>query len=93
MKKSLTNKQGEVRSLTKGDIKTMRPMKDVLPKSLVGVIAKRKRGQRGMQKAPKKTPLTVRYDNDVVNFFKKTGKGWQSRMNDTLVKYVKKHHV
>jgi uncharacterized protein (DUF4415 family) len=30
--------------------------------------------------------VTIRLDQEVVNFYKSTGKGWQSRMNDDLRK-------
>jgi uncharacterized protein (DUF4415 family) len=39
----------------------------------------------------KKQLLTVRYDEDVVTAFKATGKGWQTRMNDALRDWLKKH--
>jgi len=43
-KKSLTNKKGEIRTLTRKDIKSMRSINEVLPKELLEVILKRKRG-------------------------------------------------
>ena len=46
-------------------------------------------GQRGPQKAPTKVAVTVRYSADVVEYFKSTGEGWQTRMNDALREYVK----
>lgn len=41
-------------------------------------------GQRGLQKAPTKQALTLRLDKDVIEKFKATGAGWQSRMNEAL---------
>lgn len=38
-----------------------------------------------------KQSLTVRYDADVVEAFRATGKGWQSRMNDALRDWLKTH--
>jgi uncharacterized protein (DUF4415 family) len=38
-----------------------------------------------------KQALTVRYDADVVEAFKATGKGWQTRMNDALRDWLKTH--
>ena len=52
-KKPLTNKAGHVRELTSEDIRAMRPASEVLPKKLLDVLAKRKRGERGPQKEPK----------------------------------------
>ena len=48
-------------------------------------------GIRGPQKAPTKKPLTIRLSPDVVESFKATGKGWQSRIDDALRTYLKEH--
>ena len=50
-------------------------------------------GQRGPQKLPKKVAVTVRYSAEVVEYFKATGDGWQTRMNDALRAYVKRHRA
>jgi len=50
-------------------------------------------GQRGPQKRPTKVPLTVRYSPEVVEYFKSTGEGWQTRMNDALQEYVEQHRA
>lgn len=50
-------------------------------------------GQRGPQKLPKKVAVTVRYSAEVVEYFKSTGEGWQTRMNDALREYVKQHRA
>lgn len=47
------------------------------------VCGKRVRRGRPKMETPKLT-LTVRYDVDVVEAFKATGKGWQTRMNAAL---------
>jgi uncharacterized protein (DUF4415 family) len=83
-RKPLTDKDGEVRELSATDIRAMRPMAEVLPPELVDVI--RKRGERGPQKAPTKQQVTLRLDRDVVERFKATGPGWQSRINNALRK-------
>jgi uncharacterized protein (DUF4415 family) len=38
-----------------------------------------------------KKSTTVRFDIDVLDAFKSTGKGWQSRMNDALRQWLKGH--
>ena len=88
--KSLTNKKGEVRTLTKKDFKSMRPINEVLPKALLVVIAKRKRGERGEQKAPKKIPMSIRISPIVVKHFKSIGPGWQAKINSVLEGHVKR---
>ena len=42
-------------------------------------------------KALKKVLLSVRYSVEVVEYFKSTGKGWQTRMDDVLKKHVESH--
>lgn len=49
----------------------------------------RMRGQRGPQKAPTKERIGLRLDRAVVEHFRKSGPGWQSRINEILVRYVK----
>jgi uncharacterized protein (DUF4415 family) len=47
---------------------------------------------RGRPKAETtKLALTVRYDVEVVEAFKATGKGWQTRMNAALRDWLKTH--
>lgn len=47
-------------------------------------LTKRKPGQRGRQKAPTKEQVTLRLDPDILEHYKATGSGWQSRINDAL---------
>lgn len=48
--------------------------------------------RRGRPKADSaKVALTVRYDADVVEAFRATGKGWQTRMNAALKDWLKTH--
>ena len=37
---------------------------------------------------PSKKQLTLRLDEDIINFFKQSGKGYQTRMNAALRAYV-----
>lgn len=50
-------------------------------------------GQRGPQQRPTKIAVTVRYSPEVLEYFRATGDGWQTRMNDALRAYVKRHRV
>ena len=90
-KKLLTNKAGKVRELTRKDISAMRSASEILPAKLVAVLPKRKRGERGPQKQPKKVAMTLRYSPEVVKYFKETGHGWQTRMDDVLKSWIRKH--
>jgi uncharacterized protein (DUF4415 family) len=49
-------------------------------------LSNRKRGERGPQKTPTKQQVTLRLDRDVIERFRATGEGWQSRINDALRK-------
>ncbi|MHB1103187.1 MAG: BrnA antitoxin family protein [Devosia sp.] len=48
------------------------------------------RGQRGPQKSPTKEHIGIRLDREVVEHFRATGPGWQSRINDILVEHLKR---
>lgn len=90
-KKSLTDKAGQVRELTRNDIREMRPASEILPAKLIEVLPKRKVGQRGRQKTSTKVAITLRYSPEVVKYFKETGKGWQIRMDEVLKEWIKEH--
>jgi len=55
----------------------------------------KKMKRRGMRGRPRlETPkvlLSVRYDADIVEAFKASGDGWQTRMNDALRDWLKDH--
>jgi len=53
----------------------------------------RRPGQRGLGKKPKKVLLSVRYSPEVVEYFKSTGEGWQTRMDDALKEWMASHHA
>jgi uncharacterized protein (DUF4415 family) len=47
---------------------------------------------RGRPRSEKtKQLVSVRYSREVIEYFKSTGDGWQSRMDDVLLKYVAQH--
>jgi uncharacterized protein (DUF4415 family) len=41
--------------------------------------------------APKKAPVTLRLDVDVLAALKATGRGWQTRVNDAMRDWLKTH--
>jgi uncharacterized protein (DUF4415 family) len=57
-----------------------------LPKGLQRVLSNRK---RGAQRAPKKVPVSIRLSPDVVEAFRSTGAGWQSRVDEILRAHIK----
>lgn len=53
-------------------------------------VVRRKRGQN---KQPVKKQVAIRFDVEVLDKFKATGKGWQTRMNDALKEWLKEHAI
>ena len=49
-----------------------------------------RRGQRGPQKSPTKTLVSLRLSPAVIEHFKATGPGWQARIDRTLVDSISK---
>ncbi|SLM31214.1 conserved hypothetical protein [Desulfamplus magnetovallimortis] len=48
---------------------------------------------RGKQKRPTKTPIYIRLDSDIIEHFKSDGKGWQTKINDTLRKSINSQYA
>lgn len=84
----LLDEQGEVRELTPEDLQQFKPAAEVLPATLL-----KKLGVRGQQKAPTKERITIRLSHDVVNAFRATGDGWQSRIDAALKTYLQEHEI
>ena len=84
--KPLIDATGEVRELTAADMKRFRPAKEALPKTL---LAKLK--VRGPQKEPTKERITIRLSPEVVQRFRDTGDGWQTRVDTALKDWLKSH--
>jgi uncharacterized protein (DUF4415 family) len=53
----------------------------------------RRPGQRGPGKRAKKVLLSVRYSPEVVEYFKSTGEGWQTRMDEALKEWMASHRT
>ena len=68
------------------DFKRARPARDVVP-HIVEAYSRR-RGRPPQGDAPK-VQVTLRLDPQVIAFFKGTGEGWQTRINDTLTKAIR----
>jgi uncharacterized protein (DUF4415 family) len=85
-RKPLTDEEGEVRELTMEDLKEFKPIREAeLPRSLG-----RKWGVRGPQKSPTKVRVSLRLSREVVDYFRATGDGWQTRMDVELLEMVHK---
>jgi uncharacterized protein (DUF4415 family) len=49
------------------------------------------RAERGRFYRPVKRQITLRLDADVIDFFERGGKGYQTRMNEALREWVEQH--
>ena len=87
MSKPLIDKHGEVRELTVDDFKNARPARDVVP----DVVAAAKRGPGRPKQDVTKVQVTMRLSPSVVEHFRSTGKGWQTRIDEVLMRHVKKN--
>ncbi|MDO9226594.1 MAG: BrnA antitoxin family protein [Pseudomonadota bacterium] len=84
----LTDADGEVRELTEEDFRVAIPF-SALPDSLQ---TKLRAIQRGRPKAAvTKERITIRLSPDVVQSFRATGGGWQTRIDAALRDWLKSH--
>jgi uncharacterized protein (DUF4415 family) len=51
------------------------------------------RTSRGPQQSPRKRPVSLRLDPEVVEHFKAGGRGWQSRINAALLDAIRHKRV
>jgi uncharacterized protein (DUF4415 family) len=68
--------------LTEEEFKLARPFAEVFPELAASI--RRARGRPAMER-PRKV-VSLRMDQDVLESFRATGKGWQSRVNEALRK-------
>ncbi len=61
-----------------------------LPPEILAFFPKTLAKLRGEQKAPKKVPVSLRLSPEVVEHYRATGKGWQTRIDDALKAAIKK---
>lgn len=85
-RKPLIGPDGEVRELTKADIARMRPAIEVVP----DIVQAYRRARGRPPKAVTKRQVTLRLSPDVLAFFRKQGRGWQTRIDEVLSRYVKR---
>jgi len=65
----------------------LRPVSETHPEILNAYREGGLRG-RGPQKAPTKTLLSMRYSTEVLAYFRATGPGWQTRMDEALKQWI-----
>jgi uncharacterized protein (DUF4415 family) len=76
---------------TAEDFSNARPASEVLPeifpKAVADVMLKRGRPRKEVTKAP----VNIRLSPDVVEAFRATGRGWQTRVDEALKDWLKSH--
>ncbi|MDO8413914.1 MAG: BrnA antitoxin family protein [Gallionellaceae bacterium] len=76
---------------TAEDFSKARPASEVLPeifpKAVADAMLKRGRPHKEVTKAP----VNIRLSPDVVDAFRATGKGWQTRVDEALKDWLKSH--
>lgn len=89
----LIDADGEVRELTATDLRRFGPAAEALPPELyAGLLEmKRRSGVRGPQNAPTKQVTTIRLSPEVMQAFKSTGAGWQTRIDAALKDWLRTH--
>lgn len=72
------------------EFKRARPAAEVLPEALHAKLGIRRRGP---QKTPTKQTVTIRLSPDVLDAFRATGSGWQTRVDAALRDWLKSHQL
>jgi len=86
-RKPLIGPDGEVRELTKAEIARMRPATEVVP----DIVEAWRRSRGRPRKAATKQQITLRLSPEVLAFFRKQGRGWQTRVDEVLSRSVKRN--
>ncbi|QMT30624.1 BrnA antitoxin family protein [Alysiella filiformis] len=87
----LIDDMGEVPELSRQDLTHFRPIKEVMSPEFMAMLhqhSEQQRKTRGKQKMPTKQMVTLRLSPEVIAAFKADGKGWQTRINEVLLRHV-----
>ncbi len=81
----------EARELTDEEIARMRPAAEILPEVVAAYQAGKLKMRGRPPKAKRKIQVSIRYSPEVIQHFRATGPGWQTRMDEVLKAWVAKH--
>ena len=84
MKESLTDWE-RLDALQNEDI-DLSDMPEITPEMFAKAVVR-----RGLKPAPRKQQVTIRLDDDVLEWFRAQGKGYQTRINSLLRAYMEAH--
>ena len=76
----------DARELTDDELAEMRPAREVLPPALFEALTRRGRPKSEY----KRVQVTLRVDPDVLETYRASGPGWQTRMNEALASGAKR---
>ena len=88
-RKPLTDDEGEVRELMSADLKDFRAAEEILSPPLMQKLSVR--GRAGRETSTTKERITIRLSRDVVERFRATGEGWQTRLDAALRDWLQTH--
>ena len=73
---------------TREEVRTAMRFSD-LPQNMQKML----KSGRGPQKAPTKTAISIRLSEEVLQYFRETGMGWQTRIDDVLKEWVRQQEA
>jgi uncharacterized protein (DUF4415 family) len=73
---------------TDADFARARPASELHDDAFVQLLV-RPRGRPPLNDAARKQAINIRLDKDVIAYFRASGPGWQTRVNDVLARAVK----
>jgi uncharacterized protein (DUF4415 family) len=94
MRTPLIDEDGEMREITEEDMKYFRPAREVLGDAFVEQweAARKRRGQRGPGKKPRKQLITIRLDADIADDLQ-ARPDWRQTANKALREWLGQHPV
>ncbi|MDX2074459.1 MAG: BrnA antitoxin family protein [Alphaproteobacteria bacterium] len=84
MRKNITTRGGDVKELTRAEMASMRPLREVDPKLLVRLQQASNKLKRGRPQGRSKAVVSISVDKDILEALRASGAGWQSRVNTLL---------
>lgn len=76
--------------LSDEQLKQLRPVAETHPE-IVEAYQGGELRRRGPQKAPTKILVSIRYSEEVLDYFRATGPQWQTRMDEALKQWIHDH--
>ncbi|WP_438392305.1 BrnA antitoxin family protein [Caballeronia sp. DA-9] len=84
----------DARELSADEMRRMRPVRETLAERVGTTAADTLLKRRGRPPAEvTKEAISLRCDRDLVEAFRSTGDGWQTRINEALREYATSHHM